>query len=97
MVFKNPDLQGLNVWEPDLGEWNNLVATWLQIPLSEVKVSAKHKDCDIIRGPMSRDRSEAIKQNQLPKQDSALQMVAASFEGCRALAKSLYAIIYVEH
>jgi hypothetical protein len=96
MVFKTPDLRGLTVWEPDVSEWNNLVATWLQIPMSGVTMPEKNRDADIILGPISSDKPEARKKKRFPKQDDRLQMVGVSYEGCRALANSLYAIIYIE-
>ena len=56
----------------------------------------KYKDADIIRGPISTKRSEAIDQKRFPERGEHNQLVAVSYEGCKALSRSLHTIIYME-
>jgi hypothetical protein len=98
MVFKNPDLRKLNIWEPTVTDWNQLVATWLQLPLSGVSdiMPEKYKDADIIRGPISAPREEANDKKRFPERSENDQLVAVSYKGCEALSRSLHLIIYME-
>jgi hypothetical protein len=43
MVFKDPDLRDLNVWRPDLSDWQHLTAHWLQLPLCDLTVPERYK------------------------------------------------------
>lgn len=96
MVFKDSNLQDLKVWEPTLEEWKHLVANWLKLPLSSMVISEKYKDADIIRGPISTKFSDSKKMSRFPEQGPQQQMVAVSYDGCKALAGSLHTIIYAE-
>ena len=96
MVFKDPDLRSLKVWEPTIDEWKHLVANWLKLPLSNIIIPEKYKDADIIRGPISTILSLGKKQLHFPKQGSQQQMVAVSYDGCKALTASLHTIIFSE-
>ncbi|KAG2014584.1 hypothetical protein GB937_006546 [Aspergillus fischeri] len=94
MVFKDPDLRDLNVWKPDLSEWQHLTAHWLQIPINGLKAPDNYKDADIIIGPLSVKQSEAKAKKRFPDQGEQLQLVCTSYESCKRLAASLAAIIY---
>lgn len=94
MVFKNPDFRDLFVWEPAKDEWNRLTATWLDIQKGNLKVSDSHNDADVIKGPMSSDQHEARKHGRYPSQGEITQITCVNYDSCRALAKSLVAIIY---
>ncbi|OJJ45692.1 hypothetical protein ASPZODRAFT_17140 [Penicilliopsis zonata CBS 506.65] len=98
MVFQNPDLRNLNVWEPTENEWNQLVATWIQLPLSGVieDMPARYSDADIIRSPISSAKDTAREMNAFPKRGKEEQLVAVSYDGCRALSRSLSTIIYFD-
>ncbi|KAJ6190534.1 hypothetical protein N7519_000555 [Penicillium mononematosum] len=94
MIFKNPDFRDLSVWEPDKDEWNNLTATWLNIHKRNLTISDSHNDADVIKGPISSDQHEARKRGFYPSQSGIPQITCISYDSCRALAKSLVAIIY---
>jgi len=96
MVFKDPDLRGLRVWETTLNKWKHLVANWLKLPLSSIVIPEKYKDADIIRGPISTRLSLGKKQSHFLEQGSQQQMVAVSYDGYKALAASLHTIIFSE-
>jgi hypothetical protein len=96
MVFKDPGLRGLRVWEPTLNEWKHLVANWLKLSLSSIGIPEKYKDADIIRGPISTRLSLGKKRLRFPEQGSRQQMVAVGYDGCKALAASLHTIIFSE-
>ncbi|GIK04727.1 hypothetical protein Aspvir_008821 [Aspergillus viridinutans] len=96
MVFKDPDFRDLNVWRPDLSDWQHLTAHWLQLPLGELKVPESYKHADVITGPRSRplNQSEARTKKCFANQSEDLQLVCTSYDGCKRLAASLVAIIY---
>ncbi|KAF7177115.1 hypothetical protein CNMCM7691_004763 [Aspergillus felis] len=94
MVFKDPDLRDLNVWRPDLSDWQHLTAHWLQLPLGDLQVPESYKHADVIIGPRSLNQSEARSKKCFARQSEDLQLVCTSYDGCKRLAASLVAIIY---
>lgn len=95
MVFRDPDLSDLTVWRPDLDEWNFLTATWLQLPVNDVKVPAEYRTADIIIGPVSSNQRIARQKKCFLTQGPELQMAAVSYDGCKRFAAALEAIIYI--
>ncbi|KAI9371352.1 hypothetical protein BJX61DRAFT_33278 [Aspergillus egyptiacus] len=95
MVFKDTDFRGLSVWNPDIEQWRTLLASWLQIPLADLRVPDEHKRADVIRGPLSEDPFLARRQKRFPKQGDETQTACVSYESCKRLASSLVAIIYL--
>lgn len=94
MVFKNPDLRALNVWDSSPAEWKQLVCTWTQTDLPGVSETMPqgYKDADMIRGPISEER----KLNKMvPTAGEKQQLVAVSYKGCEKLCASLHTMIYL--
>lgn len=98
IVLKLSDYRELNVWKPDLDEWNHLVATWLYLPVVEnnTQLPAAFKQADVIVGPVSADQSLARSEKRFPKQGDKSQSCFTSYSGCERLRDALVAIIYVE-
>ncbi|KAH8702295.1 hypothetical protein BGW36DRAFT_356422 [Talaromyces proteolyticus] len=90
MVFRDPDLRDLTVWQPTSDEWLLLVKHWRGLPHSDLKVPPGHQRAGVIRGAMSQDE----KGRRVPGEDEQLAFV--SYSGCERLAKSLIAIIFIE-
>jgi hypothetical protein len=95
LVFKDSDFRNLNVWEPTLPEWQDIVATWTHKQLSSTPESVPEnwKTADIIRAPISEPNSKA---NRLPVPGKHTQIVATSHAGCQALAASWSALFWLE-
>ena len=92
MVFKNPGLRALNVWEPSPAEWKQLLCTWTQADLPGVSetMPQEYRQADMIRGPISER-----KQNKMVTAGDKQQLVAVSYKGCERLCASLHTIIYL--
>lgn len=99
MVFKSPNLRELAVWEPTVEEWNQLVALWSQPSFSGISdnLLQAYRDSDIIRGPISAIPAPGKSKSHFPVRSNTDQLVAVSYDGCKMLSKSLYAIIYLEY
>lgn len=95
MVFKNPDLRELTVWKPEPSEWNTLTATWLNIPLSNLSMPEQHSKADVLIGSITKDKSDARERKAFPQPGGITQMACVSYEGCKRLAASLAAIVYI--
>lgn len=95
MVFKDPDLRDLDVWRPDLSDWQHFTANWIQIPIHGLKVPDSYKHADVIIGPLSTNQSEAKAKKCFTKQSEELQFVCTSCDGSKRLAASLVAIVYL--
>ncbi|CAG7946066.1 unnamed protein product [Penicillium olsonii] len=95
LVFKNPDFRALNVWTASLTDWQHIVATWTQKPLSNTpnSIPTEWRSADIIHGPISKPSSTRI---ALPEPGEYSQTVAVSPAGCAALASSLDLIVWIE-
>lgn len=92
MVFQAPDLRNIDLWEPSPDEWSQVVVNWLpENPLPD-----RFREADLMRGPISRSRLDVARHNRLPDRSNIDQIVAVSYAGCAALAKSLSMIIYLE-
>jgi hypothetical protein len=88
MAFKNLDLRALNVWEP-----GSHMASDTPVGCS---YSWQAQGCRCFpEAYISIDLSEARRQKQLLRPDKLRQLVAVSYEGCKALSKSLYAVTYI--
>ncbi|KAL4807017.1 hypothetical protein BDV18DRAFT_159239 [Aspergillus unguis] len=96
MVFQAPDLlRNVDLWEPSHDEWSQVVANWLHLRL-ENPLPDRYREADLMRGPVSRSRLDTARHNRLPDRSDIDQIVAVSYAGCAALAKSLSMIIYFE-
>lgn len=98
MVFQAPDLRNINLWEPSPDEWSQVVANWLHLRLAitENPLPDRYREADLMRGPISRSRTDTARHNRLPDRSAVDQIVVVSYAGCAALSKSLSMIIYLE-
>jgi hypothetical protein len=96
MVFKNPDVRNLKVWEPTYKEWQNLVAYWLKLPLSGITFPNKYKNADIIRRPISTKVTISKKNLRLPEQGPVQLVDVKHFRGLPVLLFLLSAKKYLQ-
>lgn len=97
MVFKDPDLHNTQVWEPDSEAWNAWVAKWKHLPLEIARQPspAEYDTADFIKGAVSEIGQSVRGGSAVPTQSETNQLVACSYEGCKALSNSLQMIIFV--
>ncbi|PLN86205.1 hypothetical protein BDW42DRAFT_201156 [Aspergillus taichungensis] len=95
MVFDKLEERDLQVWRPELDAWNRLTATWLKLPLSNIRLPCEYGTAQVIVGPTSCDQSMARKNRRFPRQSDDTQFAFVSYEGCSQLRKSLLAIIFI--
>ncbi|KAL4784124.1 hypothetical protein BJX76DRAFT_357326 [Aspergillus varians] len=93
MVFQNPDLRGLEIWNPTGKAWTTLVIHWRQLVTTTQHVPDEYDKADFIRGAISADKVGGSKGGPAP--GSQDQLVAVSYRACERLAASLVAIIYI--
>lgn len=95
MVFDKLDERDLQVWRPALDAWNRLTATWLKLPLSNIRLPSESRTAQVIVGPTSCDQSNARKNRRFTRQNDDTQFAFVSYKGCSQLRKSLLAIIFI--
>lgn len=99
LVFKNPDFDGLRIWQPEGDEWKQLCAHWLKLPLRDITTSMpeQHRTAEVIAGPVSKVQNIKRGQAAFPVSDPHLdQKALVSYRSCERLSASLVAIIYIE-
>jgi hypothetical protein len=97
LVFKNPNFDGLRIWEPKGDEWKQLCAHWIRTPLKDTTMPEQHRMAEVIAGPVSKVQNIKIGQPAFPVPDPDLdQMALVSYRSCERLSASLVAIIYIE-
>ncbi|KAE8150320.1 hypothetical protein BDV25DRAFT_113346 [Aspergillus avenaceus] len=89
MIFKDTDFREISVWKPDKEQWRNLTASWLQIPLVDLRMPHEQKEADVIQGPFLTDPSMAKQQKRFPNQGDKTQIACVGYESCKRLAAHL--------
>lgn len=97
MIFKDPDYRGLNVWRPNIDEWNQLTATWFDLPLNDISLPRDYKTADVVIGPVSIGQTMVRHRKQFLTQGTDIQHVFVSYRGCERLRDSLVTIVYIEN
>lgn len=97
MVFRDPDSNSTQCWQPNLEEWNFWVARWLglRLAIADQPIPPQVFAADFIQGAISGDR-RGRRSNSIPAQGPHQQLVAISYKGCEALSKCLEMIIFIE-
>lgn len=95
MVFDKLDERGLQVWRPALDAWNHLTATWLKLPLSNIRLPSEYRTAEVIVGPTSCNQLKACRAGTFASQSDDTQFAFVSYHGCSQLRKSLLAIIFI--
>ncbi|KXG45191.1 uncharacterized protein PGRI_041040 [Penicillium griseofulvum] len=96
MVFKDPALHSTKVWELDSQPWTAWIARWkhLQLAIAHDPIPGEYRTADFIKGAIS-SRGRELGRG-VPTPSEVTQLVACSYEGCKALRDSLEMIIFVE-
>ncbi|KAJ5483854.1 hypothetical protein N7539_006054 [Penicillium diatomitis] len=92
LVFKSPDFQDVNIWEPDDNDWRTIVDHWTGRRAATQKPLGW--ESDVTKGPISvaRRRSSTSIRDRGPH----TQVVATAYPGAAALARSLCMVIWIE-
>jgi hypothetical protein len=94
MVFRDVDVRDVITWKPNEQEWQHLVAHYTLRGQGNNTVPEKHKEVDVIEGPVSATRAP---NRPLKPEGNIYQRAFVSYRACERLASSLAAIIYIQN